>query len=49
VLVEAFNKILISKIELHEFNRRIDFFEEKVDLLPDEEAKHYGQNAIHLL
>lgn len=49
VLVEAFNKILISKIELHGFNRRIDIFEEKVDLLPYEEAKLYGHNAIHLL
>ncbi|MDD3321204.1 MAG: hypothetical protein PHS59_07155 [Paludibacter sp.] len=49
VLVEAFNKILISKIDLPGFTRRIDIFDEKADLLPFEEAKLYGHNAIHLL
>ncbi len=49
VLVEAFNKILISKIDLPGFVRRIAIFEEKADLMPFEEAKLYGHNAIHLL
>ncbi|MEI6754028.1 MAG: hypothetical protein WCK78_12800 [Paludibacter sp.] len=49
VLVEDFNKILISKIELSGFVHRIDIFEEKADLMPFEEAKLYGHNAIHLL
>jgi len=49
VLVEAFNKILISRNDLPGFVRRIDIFEEKADLMPFEEAKLYGHNAIHLL
>jgi mannitol-1-phosphate/altronate dehydrogenase len=49
ILVEAFNKILISKIDLPGFIRRIDIFQEKTDLKPFEEAKLYGHNAIHLL
>ncbi len=49
VLVEAFNRILISRITLPGFVRRIEVFEEKTDLLPFEEAKLYGHNAIHLL
>lgn len=49
VLVEAFNRILISRITLPGFVRRIEVFEEKKDLLPFEEAKLYGHNAIHLL
>jgi len=49
ILVEEFNRILISRIELDGFNRGIDCFEEKVDLLPFEEAKLYGHNAIHSL
>jgi mannitol-1-phosphate 5-dehydrogenase len=48
-LVEAFNRILISQISLPEFDRRIEVFEEKADLLPFEEAKLYGHNAIHAL
>ena len=49
ILVEEFNRILISRIELDGFERGIDCFEEKVDLLPFEEAKLYGHNAIHSL
>jgi mannitol-1-phosphate 5-dehydrogenase len=49
VLVEVFNRILISKIDLPGFIRRITIFEEKTDLIPFEEAKLYGHNAIHLL
>jgi mannitol-1-phosphate 5-dehydrogenase len=54
-LVEAFNRILISKIEFEEtaeetpFRRGIAVFEEKGDLLPFEEAKLYGHNATHAL
>ena len=49
VLVEEFNRILISKITLSDFLRGIDVFEEKADLLPFEEAKLYGHNAAHAL
>ncbi len=49
VLVEAFNRILISRITLKGFERGIEAFVEKPDLLPFEEAKLYGHNAIHAL
>ena len=49
-LVEAFNRILISKIRFETpFHRGIQVFEEKRDLLPFEEAKLYGHNAAHAL
>ena len=54
-LVEAFNRILISKIQTGAgdreslFQRGIEVFEEKEDLLPFEEAKLYGHNATHAL
>jgi mannitol-1-phosphate 5-dehydrogenase len=52
-LVEAFNRILISKIDFgHQaapFQRGISVFEEKNNLLPFEEAKLYGHNATHAL
>jgi mannitol-1-phosphate/altronate dehydrogenase len=48
-LVEAFNRILITKIDLPGFHRGIRVFEEKNDLLPFEEAKLYGHNATHAL
>lgn len=48
-LVEAFNRILIDKINLEGFQRGIRVFEEKADLLPFEEAKLYGHNAVHAL
>jgi mannitol-1-phosphate 5-dehydrogenase len=48
-LVEAFSRILISRVELPGFTRTITVFEEKQDLLPFEEAKLYGHNAIHAL
>ncbi len=48
-LVEAFNRILITRIELPGFQRGIEVFEEKVDLMPFEEAKLYGHNATHAL
>jgi len=50
VLVEAFNRILVSKISFAgEFTPAITVFEEKEDLLPFEEAKLYGHNASQLL
>ena len=48
-LVEEFNRILIDKIKLPDFQRGIEVFEEKVDLMPFEEAKLYGHNAVHAL
>ncbi len=49
ILVESFNHILISQITLPSFKRGITAFVEKRDLLPFEEAKLYGHNAIHAL
>ena len=49
VLVEEFNRILITRVALPGFTRGIGVFEEKPDLLPFEEAKLYGHNAIHAL
>lgn len=49
VLVEEFNRIFITRIALPGFTRGIDVFIEKPDLLPFEEAKLYGHNAIHAL
>lgn len=49
ILVEEFNRILISEIHLPEYHRGIEVFEEKPDLLPFEEAKLYGHNAVHAL
>lgn len=48
-LVEEFNRILISRIDLGGFQREIEVFIEKPDLLPFEEAKLYGHNAVHAL
>jgi mannitol-1-phosphate 5-dehydrogenase len=54
-LVEAFNRILISKVQFGEldgeppFQRGIAVFEEKENLLHFEEAKFYGHNAAHAL
>lgn len=48
-LVEAFNHILVTKTTLADFTPGIGVFVEKDDLLPFEEAKLYGHNAIHAL
>lgn len=50
-LIEAFNRIQISRIHFDgpQFERGIDVFEEKDDLIPFEEAKLYGHNASHAL
>ncbi len=47
VLVEEFNHIIISKIRLQNYQRGIEVFQEKEDLLPFEEAKLFGHNAVH--
>ncbi len=49
LLVEEFNRILITQIRLPGFKRGIEAFIEKPDLLPFEEAKLYGHNAVHAL
>jgi mannitol-1-phosphate 5-dehydrogenase len=48
-LVEQFNRILVSRTRLTGFKPGIEIFIEKDDLLPFEEAKLYGHNAIHSL
>ncbi|MHC4983976.1 MAG: mannitol dehydrogenase family protein [Planctomycetota bacterium] len=49
ILIEQFNRILISRVRLPGHRRGIGVFEEKDDLLPFEEAKLSGHNAIHAL
>ncbi len=49
LLVEEFNRILITQIRLPGIQRGIEVFVEKPDLLPFEEAKLYGHNAVHAL
>ena len=49
ILVEEFNRILISQINIKGFKRGISVFLEKDELLPFEEAKLYGHNAVHAL
>jgi len=48
-LVEAFNRILVTRTRIDGFEPGIGVFVEKDDLLPFEEAKLYGHNAIHAL
>jgi mannitol-1-phosphate 5-dehydrogenase len=48
-LVEEFNRILVTKTTIPGFVPGIEVFIEKPDLLPFEEAKLYGHNAIHAL
>ncbi len=48
-LVEQFNRILVSRTQIDGFTPGIKVFIEKDDLLPFEEAKLYGHNAIHSL
>lgn len=49
-LVEAFNRILITRIDFPEpFARGLTVFEEKGNLLPFEEAKLFGHNGMHAL
>ncbi|OHB57604.1 MAG: hypothetical protein A2Y07_07035 [Planctomycetes bacterium GWF2_50_10] len=46
-LVEEFNRILVTRTKIANFAPGIKVFIEKDDLLPYEEAKLYGHNAIH--
>lgn len=46
-LVEEFNKIIVSKITLPGYKKGIEVFVEKENLLPFEEAKLFGHNAVH--
>ena len=48
-LVEEFNRILVSRTNITDFQPGIEVFIEKENLLPFEEAKLYGHNAIHAL
>ena len=48
-LVEEFNRILVSRTTIPGFIPGVEVFIEKDDLLPFEEAKLYGHNAIHAL
>lgn len=48
-LVEEFNRILVTRTRIAGFEPGINVFIEKDDLLPFEEAKLYGHNAIHAL
>jgi mannitol-1-phosphate 5-dehydrogenase len=54
-LVEEFNRILVTRIHFAEdgreesFHRGLAVFHERSDLLPFEEAKLYGHNAVHAL
>ena len=48
-LVEQFNRIMVSRTQIAGFKPGIKVFIEKDDLLPFEEAKLYGHNAIHSL
>jgi mannitol-1-phosphate/altronate dehydrogenase len=48
-LVEQFNRILVSRTRISDFVPGIECFVEKDDLLPFEEAKLFGHNAIHSL
>ncbi|MBD3239160.1 MAG: hypothetical protein GF331_01135 [Chitinivibrionales bacterium] len=49
ILVEEFNRILVSKVKPGGPQRGITPFVEKDDLLPFEEAKLFGHNAVHSL
>ncbi len=49
ILVEEFNHIIVSKVRLKGFKKGITVFQEKDDLLPFEEAKLFGHNAVHAM
>jgi mannitol-1-phosphate 5-dehydrogenase len=48
-LVEEFNRILVTRTKIKGFKPGIEVFIEKDNLLPFEEAKLYGHNAVHSL
>ncbi|MDH3583101.1 MAG: hypothetical protein OER86_02675 [Phycisphaerae bacterium] len=49
ILVEAFNHILISRVTLAHLAPGIPAFQQKTNLLPFEDAKLFGHNAVHAL
>jgi mannitol-1-phosphate 5-dehydrogenase len=49
ILVEEFNTIIVSKVQLKGFKKGITVFQEKDELLPFEEAKLFGHNAVHAM
>jgi len=49
LLVEEFNQIEVTQSHLPGFMPGLRVFQEKADLLPFEEAKLYGHNAVHAL
>ncbi|MBN1877080.1 MAG: hypothetical protein JXA33_22850, partial [Anaerolineae bacterium] len=49
LLVEDYDKLLITRIQLPNFTRGIRTFEEKADLLPFKEAKLFGHNGTHAM
>ncbi len=49
ILVEEFNHIIVSKVRLQGFKKGITVFQEKDELLPFEEAKLFGHNAVHAM
>ncbi len=48
-LVERFNRIFVTHCRIEGFRPGIEVFVEKENLLPFEEAKLYGHNAVHAL
>ena len=48
-LVEEFNRILVTRTTIPGFKPGLEVFIEKDHLLPFEEAKLYGHNAVHTL
>jgi len=48
-LVEEFNRILVGRTQIADFEPGIEVFIEKDNLLAFEEAKLYGHNAVHSL
>jgi mannitol-1-phosphate 5-dehydrogenase len=48
-LVESFNQILIQRPDIPGLRHAIPAFTDKPDLLPFEEAKLFGHNAVHAL
>ena len=49
LLVEEFNHILVTQAIVPDFPPGLALFQAKEDLLPFEEAKLYGHNAVHAL
>lgn len=48
-LVEEFNRILVDRVTITDWEGGIQVFEARDELLPFEEAKLFGHNAVHAL